>query len=319
MDTSRQLLGPERMLMMAIELDHAPDSVWGAIDELAEHRIENLLEILRLAPPQSWVAADAWHRAITADRLRALVDSQSPNLETLERVLERIEAVDAGVLLDLLTESESLATRKRLFTRLVELAPEIAPDIVRRLSDDRWFARRNMLALMGELAEWPAKWTPGSHAADPNPVVRREAYKLMLKAPDYRDKAVCGLLADSDRKARSLGLAAAVEACPPEAVDKLAAIVNDGSVSPELRLMGVRALGRTGDKRAVGPLTELVRRGPGLGKHKLAEKSPVLIAALQALSTIPDGTVDSRKLVARAAKSSDPDVRAAVGGSGPVA
>ncbi|MFV1987451.1 MAG: HEAT repeat domain-containing protein [Gemmatimonadota bacterium] len=315
METSRQLLGPERLLMMAIELDHAPEAVWEAIDELAEHRIENLLEILRVAPSRSWVAGDAWHRAISAERLRLLVDSESPNLETLERILARIESADAGLLLDLLTESESLATRKRLFNRLVELAPDIGPEIMRRLHDDRWFARRNMLVLMGEMNKWPRKWSPADHAADSNSVVRREAFKLMLKIPEHRDRALCGLLEDRDRKTRSLGLAAAVELCPPQAIDLLAAIVTDESVSPELRLMGVRALGRASDSRAIGPLTELVQRGSGFGRGKLAEKSSVMLAALQALSTRPDGTADSRKLVARAAKSSDADVRAAVGGT----
>lgn len=316
LESTRQLLGPERLLMMAIELDHAPDAVWEAIDELAEHRIENLLEILRLAPSTSWVAGDAWHRAVSAERLRALIDSESPNLDTLERILARIQAADAGLLLDLLTESDALATRKRLFTRLVELAPDIGPDIMRRLHDERWFARRNMLALMGEMTEWPRTWSPADLSGDPHPVVRREAFKLMLRAPEHRDQALCGLLEDRDRKARSLGLAAAVESCPPEAVDLLAGIVQDESVSPELRLMGVRALGRAGDARAVRPLTELVQRGSGLGRSRLADKSSVMLAALQALSTLPDGSVESRKLVARAAKSPDPDIRAAVGGQG---
>jgi hypothetical protein len=315
LETSRQLLGPERLLMMAIELGHAPDPVWDAIDELADHRIENLLEILRVAPSGSWVAADAWHRAVTPARLRSLVDSENPNLETLERILTRIEAADAGLLLDLLTETDSLAKRKRLFTRLVELAPVIAPEIIRRLRDDRWFARRNMLALMGEISEWPSGWSPGDHAGDSHPIVRREAFKLMLKVPRSRDRAVCGLLEDTDRKARSLGLAAAVESCPPEAIDLLAGVVRDEDVSPELRLMAVRALGRAGDPAAIEPLVELVRKGGGLGRNKLADKSPVMLAALQALSTLPDGTSESRKLVARAAKSGDPDIRAAVGGA----
>ena len=300
--------------MMAIEIGHAPDPVWEAIDELADHRIENLLEILRVAPSDSWVAADAWHRAVTPDRIRSLVDSESPNLEILERILARIRAEDAGLLLDLLTESDSLAKRKRLFTRLVELASEIAPEVVRRLRDDRWFARRNMLALMGEIAEWPPGWTPASHASDPHPVVRREAFKLMLKSPDTRDRAVCGLLEDPDRKARSLGLAAATEMCPPEAVPLLENIVGDERVTPELRLMGVRALGNSGDAGAIEPLVDLVRRRGGISRNRLAEKSPLMLAALHALSIRPDGSPESRKLVARAARSGDPDVRAAVGG-----
>ncbi|MDX1396417.1 MAG: hypothetical protein R3195_18695 [Gemmatimonadota bacterium] len=315
METSRHLLGPERMLMMAIELEHAPDAVWEAIDELAEHRIENLLEILRMAPRRSWVAGDAWHRAVTPARLRTLVDSESPNMEVIERILARIDASNAELLLDLLTESESLATRKRLFNRLVELAPEIGPEIIRRLRDGRWFARRNMLALMGEMDEWPAKWSPSQLSDDPNPMVRREALKLMLRDAGTRDQAVYGLLKDRDRKARSLGLAAAVESCPPQAVEQLAEIVRDESVSVELRLVGVRALGGSADPAAVGPLVELVRR-PGLIPG-LAEKSRLMLAALQALSTMPDGTAESRKLVARAAKASDPEIRAAVGGSEP--
>ncbi|MDX1396536.1 MAG: hypothetical protein R3195_19300 [Gemmatimonadota bacterium] len=315
METSRHLLGPERMLMMAIELEHAPDAVWEAIDELAEHRIENLLEILRMAPKRSWVAADAWHRAVTPARLRALVDSESPNMEILERILARIDASNAELLLDLLTESESLATRKRLFNRLVGLAPEIGSEIMRRLRDGRWFARRNMLALMGEMDEWPAGWSPSQLSDDPNPMVRREALKLMLRDTRTRDQAVCGLLKDRERKARSLGLAAAVESCPPQAVELLADIVRDDSVSVELRLVGVRALGGSADLSAIDPLVELVRR-PGLIPG-LAEKSRLMLAALQALSTMPDGTAESRKLVARAAKASDPEIRAAVGGSEP--
>lgn len=307
------MLGPERLLMMAIELDHAPEAVWAAVDQLASNRLDRLLDILRVAPPQSRVAGDAWHLAITPARLRSLVDAASPDLETLERVLARFEAGDAGVLLDLLTESESLATRKRLFMRLVALAPEIGRDIVRRLRDDRWFARRNMLALMGELSEWPKKWTPAAYSDDAHPAVRREAFKLMLRMPQHREMALCGLLVDPERRARSLGLAAAADGCPPEAVHLLAAIAHDESVSNELRVMAVRALGRATHVHAIEPLVELVRRRPGLGRGKLADKSPVMLAALHALRTLPEGTPESRKLVARAARASDADVRQAAG------
>lgn len=313
MEAPQRVLAPERLLMMAIELDHAPEPVWDAIDELAIERLHVLMEVLRLAPPRSWVASDAWHRAIDADRLRELVDAEDPDLETLEGVLTHIGPPDAGVLLDLLTESDSLATRRRLFSRLTELAPHIGDEIVRRLRDRRWYGRRNMLALLGELETWPRKWSPAELSTDPHPAVRREALKLMLRQPEHRARAICGLLQDTDRRAISLGLAAAVEECPPEAIDLLAEIARDEEASDELRLMAVRALGMSPDPHAVPPLIELARRGSGLAPNRLAEKSPILLAALQALASFPDPPASAKKVLARAAGASDPDIRAAVG------
>lgn len=312
MEPPQRMLAPERLIMTAIELDHAPDAVWAAIDELAGERLGTLMEILRLAPPRSWVANDAWHRAIDGDRLRELLDAEDPDLETLEQVLAGVEAPDAGVLLDLLTESDSLATRKRLFARLTELAPHIGAEIIRRLRDTRWYARRNMLALLGELERWPPKWSPAELSDDPHPAVRREALKLLLRLPEHRGRAVCGLLQDGDRRAVSLGLAAATEECPPEAVDLLAAIGREETTSDELRVMAVRALGQSTDGRAIAPLVELARRGSGLAPNRLAEKSPVLLAALHALASFTDLPPEATKLLARAASSSDEDIRETV-------
>ena len=313
MEPPQRMLAPERLIMMAIELDHAPELVWEAIDELAAERLKALMEILRVAPPRSWVAGDAWHRAIDGDRLRELLDAEDPDLETLEHVLAGIEPSEAGVLLDLLTESDSLATRRRLFARLSELAPHLGNHIVRRLRDTRWYARRNMLALLGELDRWPPKWSPAELSDDPHPAVRREALKLMLRLPEHRARAVCGLLQDTDRRAVSLGLAAATEDCAPEAVDLLAAIGRDESSSDESRVMAVRALGQSSDERALAPLLELARRGSGLAPNRLAEKSPVLLAALHALASFADPPPAARKLLARAAASSDEGIREAVG------
>jgi len=314
LETARRTLDSERLLMMAIELDHAVDAVWEATDELAGSQLALLLDILEEAPARSRLARDAWRRVITPERLRSLVDSPSPDLDTLERVLARFEADDAGVLLDLLTESERLATRRRLFTRLVALAPRIGPEIVRRLLDRRWFARRNMLALLGEIPRWPAKWSPAAYSEDPHQAVRREALKLMLRVPEHRDLALCRLLADTDLRALSLGLAAATDDCPPEAIDLLAAITRDESVTTELRLMAVRALARTGHSGALAPLVDLLRRPGRSGRTKLAEASPLMLAALQALATRRRNTPEIRKLLARAARAADPDVRRAAAG-----
>ncbi len=318
MESGSPTVGAERLVMTAIELQHDPDCVWEAIYELADARLATLLDILRRAPAESDLARAAWSRAVTPARLRKLIESQRPDMEAFESVLAALGPDEAEPLLDLLGESDALPTRKRVFTRLVELAPHIGPQIVRRLREPTWFTRRNMLVLLGELEAWPARFNPAALADDPHPAVRREAFKLMLRTPKHRDQALCGLLKDPDRRARSLGLAAATESCPPEGVPLLSAIVGDETVTTELRLMGVRALGLTGDRDALEPLKRLVRRGAGLTPNRLAEKSPLMLAALQALATFPGDVGDARKLLTRAARSNDPDVLAALGKERPL-
>lgn len=312
MDAQVRLLGPERLLMMAIELDHAPETVSSTIEALARDRLPSLCEMLRSAPQRSAVTRAGWRRALLPERIRALVDADPPDLDTLEIILSRIGPERAGILLDLLTEAESLATRRRLFARLVELGPDIGPEILRRLRDSRWFARRNMLALLGELEDWPPKWSPASLSTDPHPAVRREAHKLMLRVPELRDSAVSGLLQDDDRRAVTLGIAAATESCPPEAIDLLAALIRDESARPDIRVMAVRALAHSRHPAALAPLIEQARRGPGWRRTQLAEKTPLLLAALKGLALFPTPPRDVRKLLARAASSKDPEIRGCV-------
>lgn len=313
MERPQPVLDRERLLMMAIELEHGPDCVLAAAGQLADEDLPALVRIVRRAPPDSRLASRIWQDMLDSGGLRALLEDERVDRETLDHALASFGPEEAGTLLDLLCEAESLPTRRRLLERLSELAPRIERELIRRASDDRWYARRNILVLMGELEKTPPKWSPASLADDPHPSVRREAFKLMLREPDLRDRALCGLLQDRDPRARALGLAAATESCPPEAIPLLAALVRDASISTEQRVMGLRALGRSGDPEAVTPLVKAARRGSGLAPNRLAEKGPLMLAALQALATFPGDIGAGRKLIARASRSSDPDVRAALG------
>lgn len=305
--------------MMGLELGEGGEAVWQAVDELTRTQLGIMLRILHTAPPESPLSPLVWKRVLASDATGALLDAEEPDFETLDLLLARIGSDGAGAVLDILSESDSLATRSKLFTRLAALGPSIAPEVIRRTRDKRWFTRRNMLALMGEFETWPPKWSPAEYSEDPHPAVRRESLKLMLRLPHCRDRALCGLLGDGDPRAMGLGLAAAVESCPPEAVPLLADLAYDESVGSERRVMAVRALGLSGDQAAVAPLVELVQegmpRGPKLLRSREHASSPVTVAALQALSTFPDCPAEVQRVLAKAAKSSDPDVRAAALGS----
>ena len=310
---------PERLVMMGVELGQGGDAFWEARRKLAQTGFGVLLKILHTAPPSSELASEAWDRTLASPEAQALLEEEEPDFESLDLLLDRIGSDGAGAILDLLSESDSLSTRSKLYTRLAGLGPAIAPEVIRRTRDDRWFARRNMLALMSEFDEWPRKWSPAELSDDEHPAVRREALKLMLRVPDCRDRALCGLLSDGEPRAISLGLAAAVESCPPEAVPLLGDIARDEKLAAELRVMAVRSLGLSGDEDAVAPLLEIVRgempKGPRFLRSRRSQGSPVMLAALQALSTFPDCPAEAQHILAKAAGSKDPAIRAAAVGS----
>ncbi|MGH7540296.1 MAG: hypothetical protein ACRELC_04800 [Gemmatimonadota bacterium] len=305
---------PERLLMTGLELDHAAEPVWAAAEELGRVRPAVLLRILRAPPPGSALAARVRERIVTAEWIRSLLETDPPELEAVDLLLEEGDDGIARPLLDLLMESDALTVRRKLYSRLVSLGPAIALDVARRCRDKRWYARRNMLALMGEIEPWPPKWSPAEHSADPHPAVRREAFKLMLRDPETRDRGLCGLLEDGDPRALALGLAAATQECPPEAVPFLIDLVHDERVEAAQRVMAVRALGVAEDALAQRTLVELARGAgaiPLVARRRLAPKSPVMLAAIQALSTHEQPSPAAQKMLSRAARSNDPDIRSA--------
>jgi hypothetical protein len=100
--------------------------------------------------------------------------------------------------------------------------------------------------------------------------------------------------------------------CPPSTVPLLLRHARDESLASDDRVLAIRALGRSGAPEALLVLVDLTDGGRTLlGRAKLPAKSPLLLAALQALAA-GWGTDDrATAVLARAAQSSDADVRAA--------
>lgn len=310
---------PERLLMTGLELDQPGDAVSAAVGELARSRPSVLLRILRAPPPGAGLASRIRAQVVTNEWVRGLVEADPPDFDAIDLLLEENCAAVVRPLLDLLTESDSLSVRRQLFTRLASLGGAILPEVIARCRDKRWYARRNMLALLGEMEEWPPKWSPAEHADDPHPAVRREAFKLMLRLPRTRERGLCGLLEDGDRRALGLGLAAATQGCPPEAVPLLADLATDETIESELRVMAVRAMGAAEDELAESILIDIARGGRGvplLSRNRLAPKSPLMLAALQSLAAGAAASSEARRLLSAAARSSDRDIRSAALGGG---
>jgi hypothetical protein len=306
---------PERLVAMAIELGTARAPVWRAVDHLVgQGRVAALLQVLDEAPSASSVAELLWERVAVPDVVRGLFASDPVDFATLDRLLPRLDASALEPMLDALTTSASRATRRGLLDRLIGVGERVADGIARRLEDERWYVLRNMLVLLDGLEVLPAGIAPARYMAHPDARVRREALKLRLKLPAERAEAITAGVGDPDTQVARVALVAAQQGCPSGAVTVIARQLADGTVVPELRVLAVKALGHATTRDALRLLLAYTDGGTTLlGRPKFPPKTPELVAALFALGARWSGDAEARGVLLRAAKSDDPEIRAAAG------
>lgn len=313
------VIEPERILAVSLELGEMGDAGNDAVDSIIRAGdIAHVIELLSRMT-ESEVTAELWQRLDNPDTVRMLLEEQPPNFAALDSLIERLGIAAAEPLLDVLANSESRSIRSQVFSRLTKFGPDLAHLVVKRLDDRRWFVKRNMLSLIGELQRWPRNWTPIAYAEHSKPGVRREALKMMLKRPDMADRAVCALLSDADHRNLTLGLASAMEAAPPEAIPLLGQLSQDEVQPLEIRLAAVRALGAQGGTEACEWLITHVRGREGwlarlLRRVTLAKNSPLMLEALAALQCCAGTDPLAARLLKQGARSRDIEIRAAAGG-----
>jgi hypothetical protein len=309
----------ERLVEMSLEVDALGPTVWRAVTQMAEgDGLQRLLELLDGAPSGSRAAVAIRGRTFTGEAITRLLDATPPDFALIDRLLPMVGIAAADPFLDALATATSRGVRRGLLDRLNRLGPSIAKAILPRLGDERWYVVRNLLGLLDDLPELPAGFSPATYRKHVDPRVRRQALKLELKHPAEREQALLAALADKDEGTLNLALVAAQRGCPHSAVPLLLQRARDESLASELRVLAIRALGKSRAPEALLILLDLTNGGRTLlGRPKLAPKSPEFLAALAALAA-GWGTDDrATSILARAAVSTDSDVRAATdpGGS----
>ena len=174
------------------------------------------------------------------------------------------------------------------------------------------FVQRNLLALIGSMPSWPRSFSPSTYAAHTDPRVRREALKLMLRLPDYRDEAIGATFADDDEQVIRLGLTAAAEGCPAPAVPRLMTMLRAHAGDGELRALGIRVLGTVRTPATRDWLVEhaLTRKKLFRGR-RLMPKSAEILAIIAALARGWQADKVAADVLRLAQSSGDPQIRAA--------
>jgi len=303
---------PDRIVAMALEIGTVGPRLDPAVDQVvSEGRLEQLLDALDTVTVENAASGVVRGRVATADVVRRIANREPVDFKTLERVVPLVGPPAAAPLLDVLATAESRGTRRGLLAQLVKMGTAIAPTVIARLEDPRWYVTRNLLTLLEEIGVPPGfSAVRFMHHADAR--VRLQAVKLQLKLPEGRDEALAVGLADQDPRTLrlALGLAVALQRSPDSAVPLLISRATDRTLPTDLRVLAIRALGHTSTPAALETLLQLTSAGRTLfGREKLPPKSPELLVALAALVTgwLQNGRARAR--LARAAASGDHEIR----------
>jgi hypothetical protein len=302
----------EIVLQIALETGCTGPRVFAAVDRLLqEGRFGRLAALLASAPTPD--AADTlWRHIATLPRLRSALAATPVDFTVVEGLALRLGAVAADPLLDHLESAADQTGRARALKVLIAIGPAVLAPAAARFPQAPWYVQRNILVLHRTLHAWPAGFSPISCTKHSHPQVRREAYKLLLSFPQHRASALSHGLHDKDDGIARLVLLAALESCPPEVVKAVEAFLGEGHRSAELRGLAVRVLARAAGPEALSRLVGLAGERRVLRGWRLAAKSPIVLAALEALAQYWPSHPQAAGLLALAREHPDPDVRLAV-------
>jgi hypothetical protein len=300
----------ERVVQTALEVGAAGPAVWRAVDALAgsEAGAARLALLLDGTPaPAEWTA-DAWARLCSPAGVRALLRGGAGASEGLDRVLARMGADAAPALLDEMADSPSRTVRRAALGRLAAMGAKAAPHVAARLSDERWYVLRNLLAVLAEGRAAPAGFSPAPFLRHADPRVRREAFKLAFSLPDERARALAVALTDADESIQRAALAECLAGCPAPVLPLVSRRAEDAG-DPELRALAIRVLGGSPEPAAVQTLARIATRGRTLlGRIRLAPRTPEMLAALTALARGAAGHPAAAPVLAEARRSADPEI-----------
>jgi hypothetical protein len=88
-------------------------------------------------------------------------------------------------LLDALIEEDSQIVRRFLLDVLIQFGDKIVPEAVKRLHDDRWFVKRNMLYILQDTDTREVRESIRPVCRDENPKVSVTALKCLLNSRDH--------------------------------------------------------------------------------------------------------------------------------------
>jgi hypothetical protein len=304
---------PERLVQIAIEVGAMGPQIRGAMSDLCKAgRADLLLDLVESAPSAD-AGAPVWEFLVSERVLDTLLKQQRVDLQLVGRFVRRVGVSAAPSLITAAITYEDAKIRTQFYDILQSLGDDVGAVVSEKIPEVPPVVQRELLALLGRLATLPASFSANDYVLNPEPLVRREALRLLLRDPSLRDGAAMTALFDGDDRVVFVGLTAAQDKCPAGAIDLIKHRVNRGELDSQLRTMGIRIVAQ---QRTAGTLDWLLSHVVGetrWGRRaKLRPSTPEMLAALSMIAAGWPDEAAAAAAIRLAEQSKDSEVRAKV-------
>lgn len=304
------LADAERLVQMACEIDVVNADTIAAVETLiAEGRIGALFDWWDRAPGMN-AAAAMREVAVKRDSVLTTLLREPFDAEAARMLVAKV--ADPATLLDALEQARARTARRLVIDRLREFGLTVEPLLVARLEDSPpWYFARNLLTLLRDVRA-DVEGTVAVDASDAFDTAKRlslleflghskeqvriEALRLLVEQSIFRDAAIRRALDDASPRIVKAAIEATMSivgerqpsgkrAISRDLAERLMRLVDANSQEPEVNAGAIRALhGTSGSKVRDWLLEHVLRRSLVLRRQKLADVSPVVIAALEVLA-----------------------------------
>ena len=304
---------PERMIQIAIEIGAMGPQIHSAMTGLFKSgRVEALLDLVEQAP-KGGAAMPVWDFLVEEGVFESLFEQQRLDIPLVSRFVRRLGVSAAPTLISAVLVFDDAKMRAQFYDLLQPFGDDIGLPVARRIPDAPPAVQRELLALLGRLSALPSGFSALDYLHNPEPLVRREAVRLLLRDSSTREQAIMSALADPDDRVVFAGLTAAQEKCPRAAIELIRDRVDRGELDSQLRTMGIRIVAHRRTDESLAWLLEFVVTDAHWPRRpKLRQSTPEMLAALSMIAASWRDDPDAATAVRLAEQSKDGEVRAKI-------
>jgi hypothetical protein len=302
---------PERMIQIAIEVGAMGPQVSAAmVDLFKAGRIDLLLDLVEKAPSAD-AGAPVWDFLIGENILESLLDQPRLDIPLVGRVVRRLGTSAAPIVLSVALVFEDAKARAQLYELLQPFGDEAGPAIAEMIPGTIPVVQRELLVLIGRLTTLPSDFSAHAYLGSPDPLVRREAVRILLRDPTARGEAIMRALEDTDDRVVFAALTAAQEKCPAPGAGLIKHRIDRGELDSQLRTMGIRIVAQQLTPETLAWLLDLVvTEALWPRRPKLRASTPEMLSALSMIATHWADDPTAATVLNLAEHSKDAEVRA---------
>jgi hypothetical protein len=169
-----------------------------------------------------------------------------------------------------------------------------------------------VLGLLAEMPELPDGLSPTAHTRSPEPMVRLEAYRVVLRLPTGRIEAMHAAFNDPDERVVRVAIDAALEGFPASSLARLMLLLGSPGRSLALRARAVPILRQFHAIAVLKWLTDRMTVRKGLfRRQRLVPKTPVVVAKVRVLAEVWPDAPEAQRVLRLAVASGDRELVAA--------